>query len=350
MRLPVSLKPEELLSHLLHVAVVSPVFVWGPPGIGKSSLVRSFAESVGMECVSLLGSQLASEDLVGVPRIDGDVSRFCPPAMIARKEPYVLFLDELNASSVEVQKAFYSLVLERRVGSYTLPEGSVVIGAGNRMEDGAIVKPMPSALINRFSHVALEPDAAQWLAWAGREGLHEQVVEYIRARPDHLWEAPPKDERPFATPRSWEFLSNEIKSYGDALSDPMARALAFGRLSEGRAQSFLAWRKIANDRHKLERILKGEASWPSDPADRDLLYFLARGLNARLVRELPQSQSACSADVRELASRAKKALVDLARVSEEMAKACVGKDDSGAALPAWFLVEISRDLPRLAEI
>ncbi len=349
MRLAVSLAPEQLLEHLLHVAAVSPVFIWGPPGIGKSSLVRAFADSVGMDCVSLLGTQLASEDLIGVPRIDGDVSRFCPPAMIARKDPYVLFLDELNASSSEVQKSFYSLVLERRVGSYTLPEGSVVIGAGNRIEDGAIVKPMPSALINRFSHVALEPDAGQWLRWAGSAGIHPDVIAYVSSRPDHLWELPPKDERPFATPRSWEFLSNELKSYGDSLSDALAVALAHGRLSEGRAKSFLAWRKIANDRHRLERILKGDASWPSDPADRDLLYFLARALNARLIRELPETQSGSSAEARELAQRAKKALVDLARVSEEMAQACIAKDDAGKTLPAWFLIEVARDLPRLSE-
>ena len=346
MRLAVALNPEELLEYLLNVATVSPVFVWGPPGIGKSSLVRRFAESVGMPCVSLLGSQLSSEDLIGVPKIVGEVSRFCPPEMIARKDPYVLFLDELNASSVEVQKAFYSLVLERRVGSYELPAGSVVIGAGNRMEDGAIVKTMPSALVNRFSHVQLEPDAGQWLKWAGQAGLHEDVLGYIAQRPDHLWELPPKEERPFATPRSWEHLSNELRSWGPGISEGMARALAHGRLSEGRAQSFMAWRKIAQDKHRVERILKGDVHWPADPGDRDLLYFLARSLNARLARDLPQ-QDQGQREAKDLAQRAKKALVDLARISEEMAMAAIAKDESGRALPAWFLVEVSRDLPRL---
>ena len=191
MKISLSVTPSQLMEFLLNTAVVSPVFIWGPPGIGKTSLVKKFSESVGMECVSLLGSQLASEDLIGVPKIDGDISRFCPPEMIAKKHPYVLFLDELNASSIEVQKAFYSLVLEKRVGSYVLPEGSVVIGAGNRVEDGAIVKPMPTALINRFSHVQLTPSASEWILWAQEKGLHTDVVEYIRNRPDHLWEPPP---------------------------------------------------------------------------------------------------------------------------------------------------------------
>lgn len=85
-------------------------------------------------------------DLIGVPQIIDGTSRFCPPKIIARSEPYCLFLDELNACSHEVQKAFYSLIHERRIGEYHLPAGSIVIGAGNRASSGAIVKPMSSAL------------------------------------------------------------------------------------------------------------------------------------------------------------------------------------------------------------
>ena len=100
----VTLTPAELPEVLLRVATVRPVFVWGPPGIGKSSLVRDFADAVGLPCQTLLGTQLAPEDLIGVPQLVGDRSRFAPPESIARDEPYVLFLDELNASSADVQK------------------------------------------------------------------------------------------------------------------------------------------------------------------------------------------------------------------------------------------------------
>src|SRR3954449_1216482 len=99
-----TITPQQLPELLLHLAVVRPVFLWGAPGIGKSSLVRAFAESLGLECVTLLGTQLAPEDLIGVPQIVDGRSRFAPPGAIAREEPYCLFLDELNASSAEVQK------------------------------------------------------------------------------------------------------------------------------------------------------------------------------------------------------------------------------------------------------
>lgn len=128
----ITVTQKQLSEFLLSVAVVRPVFIWGPPGIGKSALVQDFATEVGLPCVSLLGSQLAPEDIIGVPQIQDGTSRFCPPRMIARTEPYCLFLDELNACSHEVQKAFYSLIHERRIGEYLLPAGSIVIGAGNR--------------------------------------------------------------------------------------------------------------------------------------------------------------------------------------------------------------------------
>jgi hypothetical protein len=155
--------------------------------------VQQFAEEVGLPCISLLGSQLAPEDLIGVPQIIDGKSRFCPPTMIAREEPYCLFLDELNASSYEVQKAFYSLISEQRIGEYHLPHGSIVIGAGNRAEDSAIVKPMASALINRMVHVQLTASHRDWLAWAERADIHPWILDYIRVNLD-LWYAgpPPK--------------------------------------------------------------------------------------------------------------------------------------------------------------
>ena len=75
-------------------------------------------------------------------------SVFCPPRSIAGKEAHCLFLDELNACSPEVQKAFYSLILERRIGECHLPEEAIVIGAGNRVQDNAITRPMSSVLLN----------------------------------------------------------------------------------------------------------------------------------------------------------------------------------------------------------
>ena len=345
-----TLTQKQLSDFLLNVAVVRPVFVWGPPGVGKSSLVQAFAAQVGLECVSLLGSQLAPEDILGVPQIVDGTSRFCPPRTIARDKPYCLFLDELNACSHEVQKSFYSLIHERRVGEYELPAGSVVIGAGNRAQDSAIVKPMSSALLNRMVHVHLKVSHRDWLDWAHANGIHPWVTEYIQTRPDHLWTQPPKHEEPFSTPRSWHMLSDALKEYGDRLNDELLEVLAFGCLSPSHATQLKAFVKNLRGRYHLQSILRGESPWPHDPADRDVLYFLSQSFRAQLAKELPAEKAAMNERQKQLAHRSKALLSDLAAISLEMAQIVVARDeDGGQALPAWFLVDIVRDLPRLAQ-
>lgn len=298
--------------------------------------------------MSLLGSQLAPEDLIGVPQIVDGKSRFCPPTMIARDEPYCLFLDELNACSHEVQKAFYSLILEKRVGEYHLPKGSIVIGAGNRAEDGAIVKPMSSALINRMVHVQLRASHRDWLAWAENEEIHPWVTDYLKVRPDHLWSKPPKHEAPFSTPRGWHMLSDALKQYDASIPENVIEILAFGCLSPVHAGQFKSFIKQVRNKYALNDLLKGNLRWPDKPEDRDVLYFLAQSFRAHLVKELPDENHKLASSQKELAVRAKAMLKDLAIISLEIAQMVVGKTDETKPLPDWLLVEIVRDLPRLA--
>ena len=346
MNLPVSVNQEGLLNLLLNIAPTRPVFIWGPPGIGKSALVEKFAESVGLPCVSLLGSQLAPEDIIGIPQIVGEVSTFRPPRMIARTEPYCLFLDELNGCSQEVQKAFYSLILEKRIGEYHLPQGSVIIGAGNRSQDGAIVKTMSTALINRMFHVQLQPDVNQWLDWGYENGLHPWVLEYIAQRPDHLFSQPPKTEEPYSTPRSWHMLSDALKEWGENITRDELKTLAYGCLTASHAGQFLAFTKQTENKFFLEELIKGTRKWPVKPEDRDVLYFVAQSFRARLWHDLPQNRQKMNADAQYLAHRAKALMKELASLNLEIAQMVVSPED-GHELPGWFLMEIVRDLPRL---
>ncbi|WP_438447041.1 AAA family ATPase [Gorillibacterium sp. sgz5001074] len=349
MNISASVTSKQLMEVLLNIAVVRPVFIWGPPGVGKSSLVQQFADMVGLPCVSLLGSQLAPEDLIGVPQIVEGKSRFCPPSMIARSEPYCLFLDELNACTHEVQKAFYSLILEKRIGEYVLPEGSVVIGAGNRAQDSAIVKPMSSALINRMFHVQLRVAHREWLEWAYDSQIHPLIISYIETRPDHLWVQPPKHEEPFSTPRSWHMLSDALKEYGDQLQPETLDILATGCLSPHHAGQFKAFFKQTHNKYKLNAILEGEAGWPHQPEDRDVLYFMAQSFRAQLIKELPDSKDILTEHHKKLAHRAKALIKSLSTISLEIAQLTVAKGENGDSLPDWFLVEIVRDLPRLVQ-
>ena len=349
MNLPINVTQTDLSDILLNIAPVRPVFIWGAPGIGKSALVEQFADAVGLPCVSLLGSQLAPEDIIGIPQIKNGTSEFLPPKMIARTEPYVLFLDELNACSQEVQKAFYSLIHERRVGEYHLPAGSVVIGAGNRAQDSAIVKTMSSALINRMFHVQLKADVKQWLSWAYEADIHPWITDYITQRPDHLFSEPPKTEEPYSTPRSWHMLSDALKEYGAGtreISEETLRILAYGCISASHAGMFSAYTKQLKNSHLLSDIIKGESRWPSGPEERDVLYFLAQSFRARLLHDLPKSKQKLNRDSQYFAHRAKALIKDLSAINYEIAQMVVSAD-KGEVLPEWFMFEIVRDLPRL---
>ena len=338
----------QLLHYLRAVAPTRPVFIWGPPGIGKSSLVELFAHHHGLECVSLLGSQLAPEDLIGVPQIFDGKSRFCPPDLIARDEPYILFLDELNASAPEVQKAFYSLIHERRLANYHLPTGSMVIGAGNRAQDRAITRPMASALINRMLHVELKASVADWLNWAENMNLHPYVMEYIRTRPDHLTDTPPEVEAPFSTPRAWHMLSDAMYGFGDTLSADEVSVLATACLSVSHAAQFVAYVKQQLSSFHPAKLLSGAQQLPT--YDRDLMYFVVMSLRAYLLENLPGERKRLRREQRTLVTRAQNLVRTLTTYDGELVQLMLGQADPATALPGWFVADLTAVIPpRLVE-
>ena len=214
------------------------------PGMGKSEMVYEAAADAGLPCRSLLGTQIAPEDVSGIPRIVGERSVFCPPRILLpeRPEPFCLFLDELPACAPDVQKAFYSLLLERRLGEHSLPAGTWVVAAGNRLQDRALVRAMSSALVNRVTILHLRVDTDEWLAWATRHGVRSEIVSFISSMPDALMRPVPAEPVPFSTPRAWTLLSRalDMAESSGILNNETRRALAFGRLSSEDAVVFCA--------------------------------------------------------------------------------------------------------------
>ncbi|MFH1463325.1 MAG: MoxR family ATPase [Pseudomonadota bacterium] len=221
------------------------VLLLSPPGVGKSDAVRQAAEAAGLPCRSLLGTQIAPEDVSGIPRIVGERSVFCPPRVLLPEvaEPFCLFLDELPACSPDIQKAFYSLLLERRVGEYELPAGTWVVAAGNRMEDRALVRPPSSALLNRVTVLHVRVDHREWLRWALSRGVRADVTAFVRAQPASLMRSVPAEPVPFSTPRSWTALARSLTltDCAGALDRALRRALAFGSVSPEDAELFCAF-------------------------------------------------------------------------------------------------------------
>ncbi len=215
-----------------------------PPGVGKTAIVAEAAAEAGLPCRSLLGTQIAPEDVSGIPRIVGERSVFCPPRVLLPEDPlpFCLFLDELPACSADVQKAFYPLLLERRLGEHALPTGSWVVAAGNRTEDRALVRDLSAALVNRLFLLQVRVEADEWFRWAEARNLRGEVVSFLRHMPEALMRPVPAEPIPFSTPRAWALLAEALDRVerGGILSREVRRALAFGRVSPEDAAMFCA--------------------------------------------------------------------------------------------------------------
>lgn len=229
-------------SILLAMASEQSLLLLSPPGLGKSDMVAQAAASAGLPCRSLLGTQIAPEDVSGIPRIVGERSVFCPPRVLLPEspEPFCLFLDELPACAPDVQKAFYSLLLERRLGEHALPRGTWVVAAGNRVEDRALVRGMSSALVNRVVILNVRSDLKEWLVWAASHGVRKEILSFLIFMPAALLRAVPSEPRPFSTPRAWASLSRalDLADAAGILDASIRRALAFGRVSPEDAAVF----------------------------------------------------------------------------------------------------------------
>ena len=226
------------------LAATQSVLLLSSPGVGKSAVIRQAADEAGLECRSLLGTQIAPEDVSGIPRIVGERSVFCPPRVLLPEDPeakpFCLFLDELPACTPDIQKAFYSLLLERRVGEYPLPKGTWVVAAGNRAEDRSLVRSLSAALVNRVTILNVKVSVPEWLKWASSAGIRYDVLSYIVYAPQSLQRPVPATPSPFSTPRAWESLSRSIDCLERAggLTAAARKALAFGTVSPEDAAAF----------------------------------------------------------------------------------------------------------------
>lgn len=218
------LRLHRYLDKLVSAEVRWSVMLWGPPGIGKSSVVAQVAEAHGLPLIDLRLSQLAPTDLRGLPVPEHGITRWAPPEFLPREGRGVLFLDEINLSPPAVQGVAQQLVLDRRVGSYTVPEGWFVWAAGNRKEDHAAVFDMPKPLSNRFLHLEVTPDLDAFRAHAVGRGLHERIIAFLSYRPTLLHRVDPQ-RAAWPSPRSWEMADALLRAELDlapAVGEPAA--------------------------------------------------------------------------------------------------------------------------------
>ena len=258
--------PNEVRSRLLRAFKAKrPVFLWGPPGIGKSQIIADLTKELGGLTIDLRLGQMEPTDLRGIPFYNKEIGKMdwaepvdLPDAETAAKYPIVtLFLDEMNQAAPAVQGSAFQLVLDRRLGKYVLPDNVVIVAAGNRESDKGVSFRMPTPLANRFVHLEVKQDYDSWNEWAVKNRVHKDVVGYIGFAKNDLFDFNPRSSsRAFATPRSWSFVSQFL--YDEDATDAELADLISGTIGDGLAVKFMAHRKVAGQMPNPSDILEGK--------------------------------------------------------------------------------------------
>jgi|TARA_B100000085_G_scaffold114268_1_gene104174 hypothetical protein len=244
------------LNVLIENKVKHSVFIWGAPGIGKSSAVSKVAEERGLQLIDLRISQLAPTDIRGLPYTENGKAHFAPPSFLPSEGEGILFLDELNMASPSVMGIAQQLILDRRVGDYEVPKGWFIIAAGNRTEDRAAISQMPAPVANRFIHFNIDCSLDSWKEYAIARGVDEKILSFLNFRPQLLYHFE-KNQSAWPSPRSWEFANTLL---GIDLSIESA-------VGTGAASEFYAYQTIYKELPDVESIFRGDdIAVPHEPS------------------------------------------------------------------------------------
>lgn len=257
-------------------------FLQGSPACGKSALFRSIAEEFNLKLIDLRLSQCDPTDLLGFPSINKEAGRagYVPMDTFPLEgDPvpegfngWLLFLDEFNHADRSVQKAGYKVVLDRMVGNRHIHKKCAIVAAGNLDTDNAMVEEMSTALQSRLIHLELAIDKDQWIDWATANGIDHRITAYIKYKPENLYRFnPDHDDKTYASPRTWEFLSRLIKDEKELKRDLLP--LMAGTVSEGIAREFYGFCQIYKQLITVPQIV-ADPQGTKVPTAPDVLYAL----------------------------------------------------------------------------
>jgi len=252
------------------------MYITSKPGIAKSAMAREIASKMGFRYLDVRLSMVDETDvglypnvssIDGVKCLDFVVPRW---AIEANKQPTIIHFEELNRAQLPVRNAALQILLDRQIGTdFKFNDTVLMMASGNLGdEDGTDVEEFDNALNNRLIHFSHTLGVDEWINSFAKENCHSTIVSYIRAYPEKLYQNPTENTKAFATPRSWEFLSNFIVyNFGKDASPkqflPYLQEVAHGYIGNG-AQSFMKYcqeminisiQDIINNYDKIEKEL-----------------------------------------------------------------------------------------------
>lgn len=257
----------------------------GAPGIGKSQIVSQIGQKYGYKVIDLRLAQMSEVEIGGLiyPNEDKTKTRWLAPEILPDEErdgkKTILLLDEITSCTKRVQVAAYQLILDRRVGQYHLPEGTIVIALGNREEDNGVYVEMAGPLADRFEIHFIDVDFDAWKRdFAIKNKIHPYVIKYLTQKPSSLHtQKADSDEMIFATPRSWERVSDILHIDSDVRKTVVKNKI-IGNIGEAETTQFVKFCQSKNGEITVADMLNGSPA----PSDTDQVVVLLDGLVDRI--------------------------------------------------------------------
>jgi len=191
-----------------------PAILIGAHGLGKSEITAAAAASIGIDCISRDLSLMEPPDLVGLPKMDGEATRFLPPEFLPRETGRggFLLIEEINRAPRHMQACCLELLTSRRLNSYSLPDKWLPVACVNPHSEGYHVDLLDAALMSRFMRIEVCAAIGPWVAWAQEHSIHPKIIEYVETVPNALDES-----QGGSNPRSWAYASRTLVAAGSEM-------------------------------------------------------------------------------------------------------------------------------------
>lgn len=274
-------------NYLIPVERQRPVFLMGPPGIGKTAIMEQIASELGVALVSYSMTHHTRQSALGLPFIEKknyggteyNVSEYTMSEIIASvydtmentglKEG-ILFLDEINCVSETLAPAMLQFLQYKIFGRHRVPEGWIVVTAGNPPEYNNSVREFDIVTWDRLKRIDVEADYDVWKEYAYKKGVHASIITYLDIKKSDFYKIETTvDGKSFVTARGWSDLSDMIKLYemhGITVDEKLiGQYLQNKKIAKDFAIYYDLFNKYKSD-YQVDKILEGKA--PAEVKDR----------------------------------------------------------------------------------
>lgn len=256
-----------------------PVLLIGPPGVGKTQIMEQISRECQVGLVAYTITHHTRQSAIGLPYIEHRqyggreyaVTEYTMSEIVASvydkiqqtglKEG-ILFIDEINCVSETLAPTMLQFLQGKSFGNHRIPEGWVIVAAGNPPEYNKSVREFDIVTLDRIRMIQVEPDLEVWKQYAEQAGIHPAIRSYLNIKPQYFCRIETTvDGKLFATPRGWEDLSELIYVYErlDRSTDRevVEEYIQFPKIAKDFANYLELYRKYRGD-YRIEEVLEGK--------------------------------------------------------------------------------------------